>query len=318
MTRLDSGAVFRVAWKVLGRLPGPLVRGAFNLAADLTWLRRTGGVQQLEANYARARPDLDDRGLRTLSRIGMRSYMRYYAEAFTLPGTRTEQIEARVRLVGFETIEEHRDAGRTVVAALGHMGNWDLAGAYAGSFIMPVLTVAERLKPEALFEEFLSFREGLGMKILALGDDGVFSSLLRGARDGGWFVCLLSDRDLTSKGIEVDLLGQRARVAAGPGALAASTGAPLVTVGIHYERLTGERRRRARTPWGVVIEFTPVEPAPTGTPRKELVGYYTQAWVDALGSVIEQHPQDWHMLQKVFIADLDPARYARTVSEEST
>lgn len=316
--KIDSGALFHLAWKVLKRLPGPVVRGAFAFAADLTWLGRTDGVKQLERNYARVRPELDRRGLRKLSRAGMRSYMRYYAEAFTLPSASKDQIEARVRLEGYDVIEEHQRAGRSVVAALGHMGNWDLAGAYAGLFIMPVLTVAERLEPEELFEEFLGFRQGLGMKILALGDDGVFSSLLRGARDGGWVICLLSDRDLTSKGIEVDLFGERARVAAGPAALAASTGAPLSAVGIRYERLSGERRRRARSPWGIVVSFTEIDPAPADTPRKELVGYYSQAWVDVLGRAISSHPQDWHMLQKVFIADLDPVRYARTVSGENT
>ena len=61
-----------------------MLRGAFTLVADLTWLRHDGGVVQLEKNLARARPDLDARALRRLTRAGMRSYMRYFGEAFSL------------------------------------------------------------------------------------------------------------------------------------------------------------------------------------------------------------------------------------------
>lgn len=317
MTKLNVGTLFHLAWKVLGHLPGPLVRGIFAVAADVTWLRRTAGVKQLERNYARVRPGMDERRLRQLSRAGMRSYMRYYAEAFTLRAATHDQIDARVRMVGFSALSDHRDAGRSVVAALGHLGNWDLAGAFSGLRLMPVLTIAERLEPPKLFEEFLEFREQLGMKILALGDDGVFSQLMRGAKSGPWLICLLADRDLTANGIEVDMFGERARVAAGPAALAAATGAPLVSVAIHYERLSSGLRRRAGTPWGIVIEFMTIEPPAPQMPRKDRLQYYTQAWVDSLSQTIARHPEDWHMLQKVFIADLDPTRYAQTVSGEN-
>ena len=50
---------------------------------------------------------------------------------------------------------------------------------------------------------------------------------------------LLADRDLTARGIEVDLCGHRSRMAAGPAALALATGAALHPVSIHYERSTG-------------------------------------------------------------------------------
>ncbi len=317
MTKLNLGTIFHLAWKVLGYLPGPLVRGAFNVAADITWLRRTAGVQQMERNFARVRPGISAGNLRKLSRAGMRSYMRYYAETFTLRFATRDQIDARVRLVGYSEVSKHRDDGRSIVVALSHLGNWDLAGAFAGLRIMPVLTVAERLEPPELFEEFLDFRQKLGMRILALGDDGVFPELIRGARSGPYLVCLLADRDLTAKGVEVDLFGSRARVAGGPAALAVATGAPLVSAGIHYERLSPGLRRRAGTPWGVVVEFTTVEPPPTELPRKERLQHYTQGWVDVVSGAIARHPEDWHMLQKVFIADLDPVRYARTVSGEN-
>jgi phosphatidylinositol dimannoside acyltransferase len=47
----------------------------------------------------------------------------------------------------------------------------------------------------------------------------------------------------------------------------------------------------------------------TGT-RKEKVAAMTQAVARDYEDGIRAHPQDWHMLQKVFVADLDPERLA--------
>lgn len=315
MRRPDAGALFQLAWDVGGVVPPALVRGALVLGADVAWARRGGGVRQLERNLDRVAPGQSPRELRRMSHRAMRSYMRYYAEAFTLRRASREQLVARVRFVDDGGLIGVRDAGGSAVAALSHMGNWDLAGAWAGVALMPVLSVAERLKPDRLFREFLEFRESVGMRILALGDDGVFPELIRTAERGGTFVCLLADRDLTARGIEVELAGRTARVAAGPAALAVASGAPLFPVSIRYERLRGARRRVARTPWGIVVTIHEEVEIDRSLPRKQQVAVATQGWVTTLGRAIAAHPWDWHMLQKVFVEDLDADRYAQTRQE---
>lgn len=317
MRRPDPARLVVLGWRVAGRVPGPVLRGACTVAADLTWLRRTGGVRRLEGNLARVRPGATPRELRRLSRAGMRSYMRYYGEAFALQSLPPAQVAARVRATGLEWLRPRLDAGEAVVLALTHMGNWDLAGAWATVHLAPVTTVAERLRPEELFQQFLAFREGLGMTIIPLsgGEGGdVFRQLVAAVRTGPRLVPLLADRDLTARGVEVDLFGHRARVAAGPAALAVSAGATLAPTTIHYERLTGERRRAAGSPWGIVIQFLPPVTLPEGVARPDRVRVLTQAWVDAFAAVVAEHPEDWHMLQKVFVEDLDAARYAATVA----
>ncbi|MCR6494561.1 phosphatidylinositol mannoside acyltransferase [Cellulomonas sp. P24] len=318
---MSGGSSLTLAWRIGAHVPGGVVRAAGALVADAAWVRRGKGVRQLERNLRRLRPDVSRRELRALSRAGMRSYMRYYGEAFTLSTLTEAQIAARVRTVGEEHVRLVLARGERIVVALGHQGNWDLAGAWATANLAPVTTVAERLEPEELFQEFLAFREGLGMTILPLtGGPDVFRELLRvvGGGSGAGLVPLVADRDLTHRGIEVDLLGHLARVAAGPAALAVSTGAPLFAASIWYERLTGERRRRAGSPWGIVVEFLPVATASDGVPRAERVAVTTQAWVDAIATGIAAHPADWHMLQKVFVADLDPARDAEVAATAET
>lgn len=315
---LDAGRLFHLAWRHAGAVPAPVLRGVTVVAADVTWLLRTGGVQQLTRNLARVRPDATPRELRRLARAGMRSYMRYYGEAFVMRHATDEQVEARVRVVGYDEVRELVARGVTPVVALTHQGNWDLAGVYASQHIAPVLTVAERLEPPELYEEFKAFREALGMEILTAGDPGVFRSLLRAAQQPGRIICLLADRDLSHRGVEVDYLGARARVAVGPAALAVATGAPLVAAGISYERLTGARRAAAGTPWGIVIRFHPTIDVPTEGTTKERVQVVTQRWVDDVSADIRADPQDWHMLQKVFVDDLDAARYAQTVQKSES
>ena len=241
----------------------------------------------------------------------MRSYMRYFYEAFALPGITPDQILARVRTDIDPQLHEDVRAG-SVVMALPHMGNWDLIGAWACRELATVLTVAERLEPEDLFEQFVSFRQLLGMRIIGQSHgEKVFDRLLEAASQGHYVVALLADRDLSSAGITAPLGGATARVAAGPAAIAQRLGRPLYAASIHYEPLTGQRRRRAGSPWGLVLTARRV-PAPQQMEGREQVVAHTRAWVAALDPLLAEHAEDWHMLQPVFDADLDQERLARS------
>ncbi|WP_454083945.1 phosphatidylinositol mannoside acyltransferase [Georgenia sp. Marseille-Q6866] len=305
----DPAALLLTAARVVPRLPAWLSSALFAGAAELAALTGVAGVGQLRANIARAVPDASPRQLRRLTRRGMRSYMRYYEESLRLPTVSEAQLGQRVRAVNDGWIRAERAAGRPVVVALGHLGNWDLAGAWATRFLAPVVTVAEHLEPEELFQSFLDFRRGLGMTIIPLEKDGsTFRELLRETRAGVPLVPLLADRDLSRTNVDVALLGERARVAPGPATLAVATGSALAFVGIHYERLRGPRRQAAGSRWGIVITFgDPISP-PAGASREETITALTQAWVDELGAAVQAHPEDWHMLQPLFVSDLDPAR----------
>ena len=332
----NIGHAYLFAWRFARYIPEPLLRGIANLAADIAWHKQGKGVKRLESNYGKIRPDLSEKEIRHLSKAGMRSYLQYYQQAFTLPAATKSQLNARVRAVGLKNVTEPLKNGTGVIAVLGHYGNWDLAGAWVAANVAPLLTVAEKLEPPKLYEEFLSFRRGLGMEVLGLGDKGVFGKLAEGLAAPN-VIALVADRDLTSRGVEVTLCGQQARVAAGPAALALDTGAPIVPVLISFERLRGAARRAAKTPWGIVLEFcTPIYPpsknethfvrvednlpsypgAPkrrqrwveTPVSRPEQIKTLTQKWITVVGEFLQKHPEDWHMLQRVFLADLDPIR----------
>jgi KDO2-lipid IV(A) lauroyltransferase len=281
------------------RLPESVAYAVFRVGADLAWRRHGLRVRQLERNLRRARPDASTAEMRALSRAGMRSYLRYWCDAFRLPDWDHDRVVSAVRVENEHHLRDALGAGRGVVAALMHMGNWDHAGAWAALTGAPVVTVAERLRPERLYARFLAYREGLGMEILPLtGQEGITATLvdrLRSAR----LVPLLADRDLRATGLEVVLLGEAARLPAGPALLALRTGAALHPVSIWYE--PGPTR-------GLVIHFHDEVLAPASGPTREKVTAMTQGVADVFSAAIRAHPQDWHMLATLWTADLDTDR----------
>ena len=293
---------YLLGWRLARVLPAGLVRPLCVVAAELVWRRQGAGVRRLQRNLARVLPSTATNAeLETVTRAAVLSYLRYWAEVFRLPVLPRQHVVS-----GMQFLDEHRlrDAfasGRGVVAALPHMGNWDCAGAWALFTGMPFTTVVERLRPETLFERFVAFRHSIGMDVVPLtgGADNTFGGLVRRLRAGG-FVCLMADRDLTATGVEVDFFGEPARFPAGPAALALSTGAILLPVTLWYPPGRWSAGWRGRM-------HPPVEPPATGT-RREKIAAMTQAVADAFAEEIAAHPSDWHMLQRIWLADLDAAR----------
>ncbi len=285
---------YSVGWGVVRRLPEAAAYAMFRRGADSAWRRRGKGVLRLEANLARVLGTTpDDPRVRELSREGMRSYLRYWCDSFRLPDWSHEKIVSRVRVEKGELLFDNIASGRGVVAALPHMGNWDHAGAWATVVGTPLTTVAERLQPEELYEKFLEFRQGLGMEILPLtgGGNDVFRTLVARAREGR-LVPLLADRDLTATGVEVSFFGSVAKMPSGPAALALTSGAALLPVTIWYEGREPDH--------SIVIRWHDEVPPPEGLAGRARVTAMMQQVADVFVEGIAAHPQDWHMLQRVW------------------
>jgi KDO2-lipid IV(A) lauroyltransferase len=173
-----------------------------------------------------------------------------------------------------------------VVVALPHAGNWDHAGSYFCSQGIPLVTVVERLKPEKLFLKFLEYRQKIGMEALPL-DGRVMGTLASRLREGK-LVALVADRDLSRSGIDVKFFDGTARMPAGPALLALRTGADLITAYVSY------------TETGIHIDFRKVFIA-DGETESERVAKTVQLCANNFAAGISAHPQDWHMLQRIWV-----------------
>ncbi|MBE1585029.1 phosphatidylinositol mannoside acyltransferase [Nonomuraea angiospora] len=287
-------AGFAAGWKLVPLLPERPTAAVFRFLADRVWSRRGKSVLRLESNLARVTGlDVGGRELRELSRAGMRSYFRYFHEIFRLPSMSVEEIVRRSHVIGAEHVHTTVAAGRGVVLALPHMGNWDQAGAWLVGVGHPFTTVAERLRPESLFRRYVAFREGLGMEVLPLtgGDGHNFGTLATRVRKGG-VVCLPAERDLTKSGVEVRFFGAATKVPAGPPLLAVQTGAALLPAIVY----------NVGDDWGIHIHEE--IPVPAEGTRQEKVAAVAQGLADVFEKGISEHPEDWHMLQRLWLEDL--------------
>ncbi|EPH40707.1 phosphatidylinositol mannoside acyltransferase [Streptomyces aurantiacus] len=292
-----TDALYGLGWTTVKKLPERTAVRLGRTIADLAWKRRGKGVLRLEANYARVVPDASPARLAELSKAGMRSYMRYWMESFRLPAWSKDRIKNGFTPDGLHHLTDGLASGEGVIIALPHLGNWDLAGAWVTTKLdTPFTTVQERQKPESLYDRFVAYRSGLGMEVLPHTGGSAFGTLARRLRAGG-LVCLVADRDLSASGVEVKFFGETARMPAGPAALAQQTGAQLLPVTLWYDDSPIMRGR----------VHPPVEVPETGT-RAEKTAAMTQALADAFATGIAEHPQDWHMLQRLWLADLDPAK----------
>lgn len=257
-------------------------------------------MRQLRANLGRVVGSSPGAALDALTREAMRSYLRYWSEVFRLPVLSRERIVRDMVVENEARLRAALATGRGAIAALPHMGNWDLAGAWAVANGLPITTVAERVRPESLFDRFVAFRTSLGMEVLPLsgGARPVFDVLADRLRSGR-LVCLLADRDLTARGIEVSFFGEATRMPRGPAALALETGATLFPATLWFV----PNGWRARVGPGLLPP--PIED------RKRAIAILTQALADHFAAGIAGHPADWHMLQPFWLADLTPARRAR-------
>ena len=278
-------------WRLVRLLPETVSLRLAGRVADRVHRADSRSVQRLRGNLARVRPDLDPDALDELTHRAVRSYLRYWAESFRLPSWPIEDVVRRTR-----TVDEHllRDAHASggVILALPHMANWDWAGAWACATGMPLTTVAERLRPERLYDAFVAYRTSLGMEILPAGDPSVTRTLVERLQEGR-LVCLLADRDMSRSGTEVSLCGRPVRMPRGPAVLARRTGAPLIPVTLAYD---GPE---------LVLTFHPPVPVVEGDGGATAM---MQAVADRFSAALRVHAEDWHMMQRVFVDDLGADR----------
>lgn len=282
MAEAFTAGSYASAWALVRGLPAPVARHLFEAGAEVAAARGGRGIERLEANLARVAPGRD------LRRAAVRSYARYWCEVFRLSATPLESVVDGTQVVREHLFRESVAGSTGTVIALPHSGNWDAAGAWCAGTGVPFTTVAERLQPESLFDQFVSFRESLGMEVLPLtGGERPPFDVLTERLQAGRTLCLLADRDLTPRGVDVEFFGSTARMPAGPARLALETGAALLPATLSF----------TRDGWEIVFH-----PHVAHTD----VATMTQALARVFEEGIREQPQDWHMLQRVWLDDLDP------------
>jgi len=267
-------------------LPERAGRRVFETFGRVAYRRLAGVRATVAANQARvlgAEPT--DARVAHATREAFELYARFWFDAFRIRMMPVPEFNERVVMIGAENIDRALEAGKGCVCALPHMGNWDAAGHWFGANGYRIAAVAEELRPPRLYDLFLRHREELGMRIVGLTREGHVGQQLKQLLSENWMVALVADRDLTGRGIEVEMFGATRRVPAGPALLSLSSGAPLVVCPV-YTRDYG---------WEVRIE-EPLEIERTGVMRED-VAALSRLMAERFERAIAAKPTDWHMFQ---------------------
>jgi len=277
---------YRTAEELAAALPERIGRGLFFLLGRIAYGVLPGVRATVAANQARVLglpPDSDL--VRSATREAFDLYARYWHDTFRLRVMSPAEVTRRMHVEGLEHIDRALEAGKGVIAVVPHMGNWDAAGYWIAVNGYRVVSVAEELRPRRLFELFLRHRRGLGMRVVPLSDGTRVGQQLAALLNENWVVGLVADRDLTGRGVEVEMFGARRRLPAGPALLSLSTGAPLLVCTVVT---TGEG-------WAVSVG-EPLALEPSGVIRED-VAALTRLMAEGFERAIAARPVDWHMFQ---------------------
>ena len=279
--------LYLFAWKVIGILPEKNAYKLANLVSDRIFRKNGKGVKRLRSNYKRVTPNISSSQLETLTRDGMRSYLRYWFDTFRLNKWSKSRIIETTFVVRENLLRDPIETKKGCIIALPHAGNWDHAAAYFCSTGIPITAVVEKLKPEAIFKKFLAYRESIGIEAISHKEKTI--PILMERLNQGKLVALVADRDMSRNGIEVNFLGGIAKMPAGPAILAIKTGSPLVTAYIRY------------LDKGIEITFDETIKLPVTGSEEEQIKIVTQSMADNFAKRIKDSPVDWHMLQRIWV-----------------
>ena len=283
-----SYLAYLAGWKIVGVLPEKTAYLIFSKISRYLYQKNGKGVRRLRTNYTVVKPDYTIEEIEKLVVAGLESYMRYWCDTFRIHRWSADRIQSTVTTTNDHLLRDPMSENKGVVIALPHSGNWDHAGAYFCQEGIPLVTVAEILKPEKLFIKFLRYREQMGFEVLGL-DARAFVTLMKRAREKR-LIALVADRDLSSSGIPVRFFNRTAKMPAGPAVLAIKEGLPLVVAHVSY------------TFKGIHIDFHAIEISTQGS-EEERIAATVQKIANTFEIGISKRPEDWHMLQRIWIEE---------------
>jgi KDO2-lipid IV(A) lauroyltransferase len=280
-------SAYRAGARVTQALPEP------TLGVLGRWGGRIGGYPQRSNRKMAARHQARVRGRTDPHAVDevFECYGRYWLEILRLPAeVERDNVVRHFEVTGYEHLEAGLAAGNGVILALPHLGGWEWAAAWVTSLGHNIVAVVEDLEPPELLDWFVRQREAYGLEVVPLGPD-VSATVLKALRDNR-IVALLSDRDLSGDGIEVEFFGEKTTLPAGPAMLALRTGAVILPTAVYF--------RAGRGHFGDI--GAPVDTERHGRLRED-AQRITQDIARRFEVLIRKAPEQWHLLQPNWPSD---------------
>ncbi|MGQ0507055.1 MAG: glycosyltransferase family 2 protein [Myxococcaceae bacterium] len=185
---------------------------------------------------------------------------------------------------GREHFQNAISAGKGAVLVTAHIGNYQVSSSMLESNVDTQLALVVFQGEEEQLKKVLERGTGHKPRIIAVGRDELSSlEILRALREG-WLVAMQGDRAIDNQVVRVPFLGREAAFPVGPFAIAALSGAPLIsTFGIQTAPRTYEFVADAP----VSLRFE------RGVDRTAQLRAWVEAYVKRLEAIVRAHPYQW-------------------------
>lgn len=252
-----------------GALRGIGVRGASAVGARIGGLgfapfKIRRGVA--EEQIAKAFPELSAERVSAIARDSYENLGRTAMETMLLASRSREDVLGMFGEVeGWHFVEERLAAGNGLMLASGHVGNWELGGAYLAARGLPISAVARHMANPLVDRYLTRTRERLGLNVIH--DEQAVRKVPRAIREGGAVAFLVDQAAAGLASTWVPFFGRLAKTPRGPAVFALRLHAPIVFAGV--SRLPDGRFK---------FSFEPVEVPRTGvtdTDVDAIVAAYT-------------------------------------------
>lgn len=225
-----------------------------------------------EEQIARAFPEFSAERVQEVARLSYQHLGRTAMETTLLPTQTREQIvELFAEVEGWHFVEERLARGNGLILASGHVGNWELGGAYLAARGLPISAVARHMANPLVDRYLTSTRERIGMDVIH--DEQAVRRVPRAIRSGRAVAFLVDQAAIGLASTWVPFFGRMAKTPRGPAVFALRLDAPIVFAGV--SRLPDGRFR---------FSFEPVD-----VPRTGVLDTDVDAIVGAYTGVLENH-----------------------------
>ena len=214
MVRLAEILPRRIGTALFARLGG----AAYRLMAR----SRRVALANLKLVYGHTAADTD---IRRIAQAAFANLGRFAYDTARMRKTTPQTIQRITGITGQEHLDRALARGKGVIAVTGHVGNWELLGAYLSLMGYPLTVLATSMKDSRLNDLVVDLRSSVGLKVVerSRGLPEAFRCLKRGEMLG-----VVIDQDTSVESVIVDFLGRPAKTPVGPVKLASRTGAAVV------------------------------------------------------------------------------------------
>jgi len=262
-------------------LPQPVGYAIAEALGSAAWfLARREREKTLRNVYRGLGGELSREELRAIARGMFIHYAKVAYEVTRFRRMTPEWIRSHLEFEGLELVTEAVKAGRGVIVATGHIGNWELMGAAVSALGVPTNVIARRINHPRINDLVVRLRETSGVRTILREARDSAKLMLRALRRGE-LLALLIDQDVRVEGAYVDFFGMPAHTPTGAAALAKRTGSLFVAASI--QRIAPGRH---------LVRAVPIEIADDEDPERAIIEATAEATAQ-FERWIRERPQQW-------------------------